>query len=93
MLLGITNDLVTETVTVMLQPGDQVLFYTDGLFENSQPRLDPDALLRMTEHSRGDSAAATVANLLDRYRRLSLRASRDDLAVAVLRFDEPSVRA
>lgn len=93
LMLGIEADLPVQTVDVQLGDGDQVLFYTDGLIENSRPRLDPAALAAMITHSRGGTATETSSNLLDRFQRLDLRSSRDDVALIVLRLVAASPHA
>ncbi|MGD9720001.1 MAG: PP2C family protein-serine/threonine phosphatase [Pirellulales bacterium] len=35
--LGITSDVVYENASVRLQPGDQIVFYTDGITEANDP--------------------------------------------------------
>lgn len=83
-LLGVTASLDISTVAVQLHDDDQVLFFTDGLTENSRPRLGTDDLLALIARSRARTAELTVARLLENYEHLELRASRDDIALVVI---------
>ncbi len=84
-LLGVDANSRTWGQLIDLAVGDQVVFYTDGLSENSIPRLDPEGLLVLVGGSRADTAAGTARLLIERYGELSLRHNRDDVAVLVIR--------
>ncbi len=84
--LGIVDAPLLNTVEVQLRTGDQLLLYTDGLVENSIPRLDAVALGELVESARQDSADGTAGHVLDGFHRLELRPSRDDLAIVAVRM-------
>ncbi len=83
-LLGVAEVPTLTTTRTELAEGDQILLYTDGLNENSDPRLSTEELVALVASARGDTAEETAAQLLQRYEGLRLRSSRDDLAVLVL---------
>lgn len=83
-LLGVTSEPKIVTTTTELRAGDQVLFFTDGLCENSNPRLSNEALMAMVSEARRGSAADTTKALLAAYEQLDLRSECDDLALLVL---------
>ena len=85
-LLGIVADPSLTTSRITLNPGDQVVFFTDGLIENSQPRMTTDDLLALVNRARGATAAETQANLIDRYDQFTRRAKHDDVVVVVIQL-------
>lgn len=85
-LLGIVTDLKLTTTRITLNPGDQVMLYTDGLTENSHPRLTAEDLLAILEDSTCDTAAGTHTELMRRYDQLDRRSRYDDVAVIVVQL-------
>ncbi len=55
-LLGVLASPAITTVDVPVNDGDQVLFYTDGLTENTRPRLTTEELLALIVRSTADTA-------------------------------------
>ena len=98
-LLGIVPDPSPTTTRIALIPGDQVVFYTDGLTENSQPRLTTEDLLLCVSQARGATAEDTQAHLIDLYDQLTRRDKHDDVVVVVIQLrsarvagtDEPGI--
>ena len=98
-LLGIVSDPSLTTARIILIPGDQVVFYTDGLTENSDPRLTSEDLLAFVNRARGATAADTQAHLIDLYDQLIRRDRHDDVVVVVIQLrsarvageDEPGI--
>lgn len=82
-LLGITDAPEITSAHIELAAGDQVLLYTDGLVENSDPRLTIEGLLALVRNARSDNAADTAARLVEQYDALDLRTTRDDVAVLI----------
>jgi serine phosphatase RsbU (regulator of sigma subunit) len=85
-LLGVLASPTITTVEVPLKDGDQVLFYTDGLTENTRPRLATEELLALVARSSASTAIETKANLLDNYHAYELGESRDDVAIVVVQL-------
>jgi serine phosphatase RsbU (regulator of sigma subunit) len=89
-LAPVTGD-VTE---VLLQPGDGVLLYTDGVTEARSPSGDTfgeDALrdLLAREHRAGGPPQETVRRLVRTARDHQQGALRDDASLVYLRWDKP----
>jgi PAS domain-containing protein len=84
MLLG-ALDMEAEppTVAVDLRPGDQMIFYTDGLIESLEPRMSPEALGARcaSAGARGDSVIDVVDDLIAQA--MKSHDHRDDIAVLV----------
>ncbi|MGD1902311.1 MAG: PP2C family protein-serine/threonine phosphatase [Geitlerinemataceae cyanobacterium] len=60
MLVGLESDTEYEEDSVLLEPGDTILFYTDGFTEASNPegdRLEEDALIDLFQSVCRDRAA------------------------------------
>ena len=85
-LLGITADPRITTTRVTLSPGDQVVLYTDGLTENSRPRLSIEDLLIVLDNCRASTAAATQISLMQHYDTLARRDRYDDVAVVIIQL-------
>ena len=85
-LLGITADPRITTTRVTLSPGDQVVLYTDGLTENSRPRLSIGDLLTVIDNCRASTAAATQVSLMQHYDALARRDRYDDVAVVIIQL-------
>jgi|GEM_PF-2100766 len=85
-LLGITADPKITTARVTLSPGDQVVLYTDGLTENSRPRLSTEDLLTVIDNCRASTAAATQISLMQHYDTLARRDRYDDVAVVIIQL-------
>ena len=84
-LLGVLDDPNVSDVTVVLEPGDTLLLYTDGLSEAGAPErtLTPDEVADVLRQARGDSAFDTVQAVLARALELGGGVIRDDVAVLV----------
>lgn len=84
--LGIRADPTITTTRITLAPGDQLLLYTDGLTENSRPRLGTDDLLTIIDNSRQITAAETQLALMQHYDTLDRRSRHDDVAVVIIQL-------
>jgi sigma-B regulation protein RsbU (phosphoserine phosphatase) len=71
------------TVDVELEPGDELVFYTDGLTDSPVPRIDDAQFIASLEHgaTEGRNAIAVIDEMLQR---ADSSARRDDTAVLVL---------
>ena len=85
-LLGITADPRITTTRITLAPGDQLLLYTDGLTENSRPRLGAADFLTVVDNSRRSTAAETQTSLMQHYDTLDRPNRHDDVAVVVVQL-------
>lgn len=86
-LIGAFADVeLSETATV-LNPGDTVVFYTDGLVEAHAPQriIEEPELVRMLARCEGLSPLALVQRLRDDATRHGTTPPRDDLAILALR--------
>ncbi len=90
-LLGLSDQARFATVGVEMAPGDQIVFYTDGLLENSSPRVTTDELVTLLDRLPRQTAEHTAAGVLDLYDKLNTRASLDDVALLVVRRQPLSV--
>jgi serine phosphatase RsbU (regulator of sigma subunit) len=86
-LVGVTEDFDVREHTVHLEPGDAVVFYTDGVTERrtSERMFGEKMLLDTLSASSGHSAGQIAADLeraVDEYAPEPLR---DDLAILVVR--------
>jgi CHASE3 domain sensor protein len=82
-LVGAYPDVVFETATVSLAPGDQIVAYTDGVTDFAPAALEPlERLLARADPSDPDATAA----LLERRALDSQIRPRDDVAIVALRF-------
>ncbi|MFH1422788.1 MAG: PP2C family protein-serine/threonine phosphatase [Planctomycetota bacterium] len=60
-------DKVLEVKTISMQPGDRILFYTDGLTEAADPRnteFGVQRLLNILTHNPGNTAQDTITNVM-----------------------------
>lgn len=81
-LIGVTPDIELNQVTVRLEPGDTLAFYTDGVSEASHAEpLDGHALLARLNGAR---SADEVADELQRLARSTDAPARDDVAILAL---------
>jgi len=85
-LLGITADPRITTTRITLAPGDQLLFYTDGLTENSRPRLSTEDLLTVIDNNRRSTVAETQTSLMQHYDTLDRPNRHDDVAVVIIQL-------
>jgi sigma-B regulation protein RsbU (phosphoserine phosphatase) len=86
-VLGVVDDIDVPADQVTLEPGDALVFYTDGVTErrNGNDMFGDDNLLASLRRAVGHSADA-LAGILERdVRSFSAAPSRDDLAVLVVR--------
>lgn len=86
-LLGVLEDIEVPDDELVLAPGDTLVFYTDGVTErrDGDRMFDDDRLLAACASAAG-SSADTFAGLLEQaVRDFGDQASRDDLAVLVVR--------
>jgi sigma-B regulation protein RsbU (phosphoserine phosphatase) len=86
-LLGVLSDVDVSADEVILAPGDALVFYTDGVTErrNGDRMFGDESLLAICAAAAG-SSADDLAGLLDQgVRDFGEEASRDDLAVLVVR--------
>ena len=74
-----------EQVTVRLEPGDQLILYTDGLLDSVRPRLTSAELVERLAPRWWQRRHEVEHRRVDRRRSASsARSSRDDTAVLVL---------
>lgn len=85
-LLGVTRNPMITTARILMEAGDQLVLYTDGLTENSQPRLSTEDLLALVGRCRGATASATESSLMTAYDELDRRDQHDDIAIVVLQL-------
>ena len=95
-LLGVFEDVEVAGDELVLAPGDALVFYTDGVTErrNGDLMFGDDSLLAICEAAAGSSADALAGQLEEAVRTFGEQASRDDLAVLVVRAtgDRPRVQ-
>lgn len=87
-LLGTFRDPILSDDAVELEPGDMVLFYTDGLADHGGEETagSPEYLQSLVERCAGLGSADRVANCLEaEVRRFNPEGVRDDIAIVVLR--------
>jgi serine phosphatase RsbU (regulator of sigma subunit) len=87
--LGALPDASYEEETVHLQPGEALVFYSDGYVEARGPgneMIGFDGLRAVLERSRAGSAAGLIEDLLNAWKaQLAGREQEDDLTLVVLR--------
>jgi PAS domain S-box-containing protein len=87
-LLGVLEDVWMEDRAVDLDPGDQVVFFTDGLVDSRHPTpLDESGLRALAGACGGGEAQATVDRIADAVADPGGEAP-DDVCVVVIRVDE-----
>ena len=86
-LLGFVEDLALEGVALELEPGDALVFYTDGVTDarGDGDRFGDDGLLAALEAGRGGDAEALASFVEDAVGRHQPGLPRDDWALMVLR--------
>ena len=86
-LLGVFDDVEVSGDELVLAPGESLVFYTDGVTErrNGDLMFGDDNLLAICEGSAGSSADELAGQIEERVRTFGEQASRDDLAVLVVR--------
>jgi sigma-B regulation protein RsbU (phosphoserine phosphatase) len=86
--LGILEDVQYEETRFQLQPGDKIIFYTDGIVEamNTQEEMFGfDRLLEVVQNSASMSADALLQEINDRVNEfVDGFAQHDDLTVIVI---------
>jgi len=90
-LLGVVSDPDLEDRAITLEPGDSLVFYTDGVIEsrpNSAGVLDERRLAELVATCAGQSADAIAAKIEDAAVLSQDGRPRDDIAVLVLRVVE-----
>jgi PAS domain S-box-containing protein len=86
-LLGVFPDVILQDVVIEMTPGDQVVFFTDGLVDSRHPTpLDDAGLRRLVASCRELAAQGTVERLGDAVADPSGEAP-DDVCILVLRVD------
>lgn len=87
-VLGAFRDTKYPRQDIVLEPGDVVVVYTDGIVEAADPSGGPlgvEGLAALVERHRAEHPQAAVRAILDEIRRLSPGARRDDLALLMLK--------
>jgi sigma-B regulation protein RsbU (phosphoserine phosphatase) len=86
-LLGVFTDVDVSADELILAPGDVLVFYTDGVTErrNGDRMFGDESLLAVCAAAAGSSADAFAGLLEEGVRKFGEQASRDDLAVLVVR--------
>jgi serine phosphatase RsbU (regulator of sigma subunit) len=86
-LLGVFDDVEVSGDQLVLAPGDALVFYTDGVTErrNGDQMFGDDNLLTICAAAAGSTADEFAGLIEQGVRDFSQQASRDDLAVLVVR--------
>jgi serine phosphatase RsbU (regulator of sigma subunit) len=86
-LLGALEDMAWDEDTVVLEPGDVVVLYTDGVTDTpgDGDRFGPDRLAAVVADA-PDAPATLIARLGDALRAFQIESPADDRAVVVLRY-------
>ncbi|SCL56521.1 SpoIIE family protein phosphatase [Micromonospora peucetia] len=87
--LGLLDSIATPTAEMTLDPGDSLVFYTDGVTERRRGRelFGTDRLRAAAAPLAGYSADVIAARLRSTAIGFSAEAPRDDIAILVLRND------
>ncbi|WBB78012.1 SpoIIE family protein phosphatase [Micromonospora sp. WMMD882] len=87
--LGLLDSIASPTSEVSLDPGDALIFYTDGVTERRRGRelFGPERLRAAAAPLAGYSADVVAARLRSTTINFSPEAPRDDIAVLVIRND------
>ena len=87
--LGILDEVNYQETRIVLSPGDQIIFYTDGIVEAMNEKEEMfgfERLLATVEESSAQSAEALLNRILSRIREFcGSTAQHDDLTVIVLK--------
>ncbi len=85
-VLGVVLDAVYDLGVVTLEPGDRLVFFTDGLVEatDGHEEFGEDRLVSLIQSRRSHAAGAMVAGLVDEVKTFSDDARGDDTTVVVL---------
>ncbi len=90
LILGIKPSVVFEEGSILLQPGDLILFYTDGINEATSPEGDLFGTGRICLHlsSFAAESADTIADTLyqEALDYSSTRGLADDISMVVLKI-------
>jgi serine phosphatase RsbU (regulator of sigma subunit) len=91
--LGIAADTVWEPVPLRMDPGWELLLYTDGLIEGKGPVPDeplwPEGLLRLLAAERDTAADDLPGRLVERVQALNGGPLSDDVAILLLSGPSP----
>jgi serine phosphatase RsbU (regulator of sigma subunit) len=87
--LGLLDTITSPTSVVPLDPGDALIFYTDGVTERRRGRelFGPDRLREAAAPLAGYSADVVAARLRSTTINFSPEPPRDDIAVLIIRND------
>ncbi len=85
--LGVQADLLWETASVALEPGDTVVLYTDGLVERRDASLD--TVLQRVLAALADASAADLEGMCDAVLAAADTVGDDDVALLAFRADPP----
>ena len=93
-VLGVVSDIDVEDDTVVLQPGDALVFYTDGVTErrSGAEMFGEELLLASLRRAVGRTADGLAGSVEKDVRSFGSGATRDDLAVLVVRCTAPAPR-
>ncbi|MFB3852775.1 MAG: SpoIIE family protein phosphatase [Vicinamibacterales bacterium] len=90
LILGLFEHATYEEETLVLEPGDLVVLFSDGVSEAFDPRGDEfgeDRILKALEASRREDPPAILERLTAAVRRFSAGAAQsDDLTVLIVRY-------
>jgi sigma-B regulation protein RsbU (phosphoserine phosphatase) len=91
-VLGVVDDPDLSDERLVLSPGDVLVLYTDGVTErrNGRQMFGDEMLLRVLERAAVRSADSVAGLVEGEVRRFAPGASRDDLAVLVVRASAPA---
>jgi sigma-B regulation protein RsbU (phosphoserine phosphatase) len=92
-LLGVVDDPQIADTELDLEPGDTLLFYTDGLTEANAPAhtMTTAEVAELLAKVRRETAAQTAQGALATALQAGGGASRDDIAVLVVQVKEPAL--
>jgi serine phosphatase RsbU (regulator of sigma subunit) len=88
--LGLIPDVHFTVTSLLLEPGDLMILYTDGITDTHEHPLNDDELREVVAQSLMPTAEATLDRLELRLRELRARQD-DDIAIIAIRVIEPAV--
>jgi sigma-B regulation protein RsbU (phosphoserine phosphatase) len=88
-VLGVLPGALFEPGAVMLEPGDRLVLFTDGVVEasNGTEEFGDERLLAIVDRSGADSPGEIVARVVDAVRGFATQPGADDRTVVVLAVD------
>ncbi|MDD5089098.1 MAG: SpoIIE family protein phosphatase [bacterium] len=91
LILGVFSNVSHEETAVALEPGDLILFYTDGVTEALDSRaveFSVERLIGIVEKNRSRSAREILQGIMHEVRQFqSSEQSQDDLTLSIIKYD------